>query len=270
MDVDPAHVDLESSPDLVARLTDEARRASAHDRAVLAQIWRDRCRAEASVGNVFDQLVAELTSVGAPASIVELAQRAAVDEDRHARVCAELAGAYAVQPLDLHPVRAVRLASAEHADARVRTALLAVHVCCISETIACAFVEACLGACEGPALAEVHRRHLGDEIRHARVGWAYLATLPAEVLAELAPRLPAILEKQLGSWLGRIAELPEHGVTGHAYPPRDVLVDAVFGALDDMVLPGFDHVGVSTAAARAWRQGVGAGADSLRGNSNTR
>ena len=252
MDVDPAHEDLAASPELSARLAEEARRASAHDRAVLAAIWRDRCRAEAAVGNVFDQLVAELAAVGAPASVIALAQRAAGDEDRHARVCADLAAAYADEPLERHPARTVRLASAEHADARVRTALLVVHVCCISETIACAFVEACLGACDGPALAEVHRRHLGDEIRHARVGWAYLATLPAAVLQELAPRLPAILEKQLGSWLGRFAELPEDGVAGHAYPPRAALIEAVYGALDDMVLPGFDHVGVSTEAARTW------------------
>ena len=244
---------LEPSPELSARLAADAAAAPPADRAVLAQIWRDRCRAEASVGNVFEQLVAELASVGAPAAIIELAERAAGDEDRHARVCAELAAAYATEPLDLHPERRVRLADAEHPDARVRVALHVVHVCCISETIACAFVETCLGACDGaPALAEIHRRHLGDEIRHARVGWAYLATLPGDALAELAARLPEILEKQLGSWLGRIAELPEHGVAGHAYPPRSVLVDAVHGALEDMVLPGFDHVGVNTAAARAW------------------
>jgi len=249
---DPAHVDLESSPELSARLADEAARTSAADRAVLAQIWRDRCRAEASVGNVFEQLVEELASVGAPASVIELAERAAGDEERHARVCAELAAAYATEPLELHPERRVRLIDAEHDDARVRVALHVVHVCCVSETIACAFVEACLGACDGPALAEVHRRHLGDEIRHARVGWAYLATLPEDVRAELAPRLPEILEKQLGSWLGRISELPENGVMGHAYPPRSVLVEAVHGALDDMVLPGFDHVGVPTEPARTW------------------
>ena len=252
LDEDPAHEDLASSPELLRRLADEASRASASDRAVLATIWRDRCRAEASVGNVFDQLVAELTAVGAPQAILELARRAAGDEERHARVCAELASLYALEPLLLHPVRTVRLAGTEHPDERVRAALLVVHVCCISETIACAFVEACVGACDGEALAEVHRRHLGDEIRHARVGWAYLATLPGDVRAELAPHLPAILEKQLGSWLGRIAELPEHGVAGHAYPPRATLVEAVTGAIDDMVLPGFDHVGVSTEAARAW------------------
>lgn len=240
---------LEASPELAARLAEEASRASAADRAVLAKIWRDRHRAEASVGNVFEQLVAELASAGAPLAVIELARRAAGDEERHARVCADLAAAYGAE--DLHPDRRVRLAGADP-DTRLGTALHVAHVCCISETIACAFVEACLGACEGSALAEIHRRHLGDEIRHARVGWAYLATLPSHVLAELAPRLPEILDKQLGSWLGRIADLPEHGVAGHAYPPRSVLVEAVFGAIDDMVLPGFDHVGVSTKAARSW------------------
>lgn len=242
---------LAPSPELSARLAEEAARASAADRAVLAQIWRDRCRAEASVGNVFDQLVGELAAVGAPAAVIELAQRAAQDEERHARVCQELAGLYAGQVIEF-PSRTVRLVDAEHPDLRVRVALHVVHVCCISETIACAFVEACLDACEGTALAEVHRRHLGDEIRHARVGWAYLATLPSDVLGELAPRLPELLEKQLGSWLGRISELPEHGVPGHAYPPRDVLVEAVHGALDDMVVPGFDHLGIATDAARLW------------------
>jgi hypothetical protein len=41
-------------------------------------------------------------------------------------------------------------------------------------------------------------------------------------------------------------------VPGHGYPPRAVLLDTVRTAVRELVLPGFDHVAIDSAAARAW------------------
>lgn len=226
-------------------------RLSRDDRATLASIWEQRARSESAVRDVFAQVAAELASSGAPAELVELARSAEADEARHAAVCEELATTYgdATTP---SVRRRVRLRDYEQPTMRLRTALHAVHVCCVSETIATAFVEACLGACESPVLREIHRQHLADEVQHARVGWAYVATLTAEERAAIATELPHLLELQLGAWTGRIDELPIAGIAGHGYPPRAELLDAVHGAIRELVLPGFDHVGVDSAPARAW------------------
>ena len=221
------------------------------DREALAAIWKDRARSESAVGNVFAQVADELVASGAPAALVALARRAEADEARHATVCEELAVAYGHDSTP-RPERRVRLRDYDQPTVRLRTALHAIHVCCISETIATAFVEACLGACESPGLREIHREHLGDEVQHARVGWAYVATLTAEERAAVAADLPYLLQLQLDAWTTRLGDLPLDGVPGHGYPPRSELFDAVHGAIRELVLPGFDHVGVDSAAARAW------------------
>ncbi len=221
------------------------------DRDALAVIWTDRARAESAVGNVFAQVADELAASGAPPELVGLARSAEADEARHAAVCEELALAYGHDSA-ARPERRVRLRDYDQPTVRLRTALHAVHVCCISETIATVFVEACLGACESPMLREIHREHLADEVQHARVGWAYVATLSAAERSAIAPELASVLELQLDAWTARINDLPLAGVAGHGYPPRSELLDAVHGAIRELVLPGFDHVGIDSASARAW------------------
>ncbi len=235
------------------RLAEDATiaRLAPAERETLAAIWRHRARSESAVGNVFAQVADELVASGAPAELVALARSAEADEARHAAVCEELAVAYGHDGA-APPARRVRLRDYDQPTVRLRAALHAVHVCCISETIATAFVEACLGACESTVLRDIHREHLADEVRHARVGWAYVATLTAEERAAIASELPYVLQLQLDAWTTRFDDLPADGVPGHGYPPRTELLDAVHGAIRELVLPGFDHVGVDSAAARAW------------------
>ncbi len=221
------------------------------DRAILAAIWNQRAQSESNVGNVFGQVADELVASGAPAELVGLARRAESDEARHAAVCEALARAYGHDSA-ARPERRVRLRDYEQPTVRLRTALHAVHVCCISETIATAFVEACLGACESPVLREIHREHLGDEVQHARIGWAYMATLSADERTAVGAELPMLLKLQLDAWTSRIGDLPLAGIPGHGYPPQKELLDAVHEAIRELVLPGFDHVGVDSTAARAW------------------
>lgn len=224
---------------------------AATDRAALAAVWRQRAESESAVGNVFAQVAGELAASGAPAELVALANRAEADEARHAAICEQLAAAYGHDGPP-RPERRVRLRDYDQPTVRLRAALHAIHVCCISETIATAFVEACLGACESPVLREIHREHLADEVQHARVGWGYAATLSAEERAAVGAELPMLLGLQLEAWTKRIGDLPPAGVAGHGYPPQAELLDAVHGAIRELVLPGFDHVGIDSAPARAW------------------
>jgi hypothetical protein len=230
-------------------------RLAPEQQAELAAIWQTRANSERSVGSVFTQLVAELTATGAHPEVIALALRAKDDETRHARICAELAAAYRgddvreAAPLD------VRLPDYGEPP-RMRAALHAVNLCCIGETIATAFVEACFAECTAwPELRELHGLHLADEIHHARVGWAHIASLSTDERAHVATRLEELLRAQVRGWESRIATLPEHGAPGHGYPPRADLVAVVHAAVRDLVLPGFDYVSVDTSAARAWFAG---------------
>ena len=220
-------------------------------RAHLAALWQTRAVSESTVRVVFDQLVAGLTATGAHADIIALARHAADDEDRHAAICAELAAAYRGGPADVLAEPTTRLPDFTP-DARIRTALHAITLCCISESLACAFVEACISACDDPDLRKIHTRHLADEVRHARIGWAHVASLSDAERAAVEPFLEDILRAQVLGWEARIATLPVDGVPGHGYPPRATLIDVIRDAVREIVLPGFAHVRISATAARAW------------------
>lgn len=226
-------------------------RLSTDQRELLAALWQGRADSESSVRSVFTELVAELVAMNAHADVIALARRAESDEKRHATICTELATAYRGMPVPPTSEPAVRLPSYVE-DRSLRLALHAVNLCCISETLATAFVDACLAECESPTLRDIHGRHLADEIHHARVGWAHIASISATERVAVAQWLPQLLRAQVLGWESRIARLPEAGVAGHGYPARARLVDVVRDAVRDLVLPGFDHVGIDTAGARAW------------------
>lgn len=223
---------------------------AAADRTALAALWLSRARSESSVGCVFELLADELAATGARSEVVALARSAVGDEARHAATCLELAAAYGAEAPALVPVP-VRLPDYVP-EARLRATLHAVNLSCVGETIATAFVESCVGACADPALRELHGRHLADEIRHARVGWAHLATLADAERTEVSRWLPEVLEAQLEAWERRIGELPEAGFPGHGYPPRAELLDTVRAAVRELVLPGFAHVAIDATEAARW------------------
>jgi hypothetical protein len=224
-------------------------------RAVLAEVWARRAAAELGAGGAFAVVERELVELGAEPVVLDLARRAVADEPRHAELCRRLAEAYGGSPVAAAaPLDDVPMPRHEGADPVLRRHLHVVAMCCINESIACAFVEACLADAAGPLVAAIHREHLSDEIRHARVGWAHLASarVDAGVRAAIAAWLPRLLDANLRHWEHRIGLLPAGGVPGHALPPVATLVAAARAAVEAIVLPGFDHVGIDTRPARAW------------------
>jgi hypothetical protein len=125
-----------------------------------------------------------------------------------------------------------------------------VGLCCINESIATAFVSACLEEAKAPLVHAAHHQHLADEVQHARVGWAHLAsvTVDDEIRDGLRAHLRGTLSANRKLWHRRIDELPEHGVPRHAYPPRQRLHQVVDEAIRDLVLPGFALVGLALPA----------------------
>jgi hypothetical protein len=224
-------------------------------RALLAAVWTRRAASELGAGAAFAVVERELGELGADETVLELARRAVEDEPRHAELCRRLAEAYAGAPVPAPaPPDEVAMPVHEGADAALTRHLHVVTMCCINETIACGFVEACLADASGPLVLAIHREHLSDEIHHARIGWAHLASprLAPAVRDAIARWLPRLLEANLRHWEERIATLPADGVPGHALPPVASLIAAARRSVETVVLPGFDHVGIDTTAARAW------------------
>ena len=141
----------------------------ASTRARLAASWsRSAAMEHASIAS-FAKLALELLAFGAPADLVEDAQRASLDEARHARLAFALASAYAGEPIGPGPLPTP--GSIDLAPDLVALARAAAVEGCIGETIAALVAfEELAGATDTAvraALAEIAE----DEARHAELAY---------------------------------------------------------------------------------------------------
>jgi hypothetical protein len=149
----------------------DVRRLTDAERARLAEHWTAIARMEHASVAAFARFTLELVSLGAPAELVEGAQRAMGDEIEHARLCFGLAGAYgrAVGPGPLAMNGALDERSFETI---VETAILEA---CVGETLAAVEAEDAAERATDPRVRDVLARIARDEARHAELGFRFLA-----------------------------------------------------------------------------------------------
>src|SRR6185437_10554110 len=102
--------------------------------------------------------------------------------------------------------------------------------------------------CASPTAKTATRRLLRDDLNHARIGWAHLASpfVGAEERHHVGRALPTLLRLGHEGWIHEPRapfDEPAHGVLGPEGFPA-----LMKKALEEIVLPGFDHVGVDTRA----------------------
>jgi len=229
-------------------------------RTVIGRQWEDRATAEVRTAAAFAKVSFELLDVGASPEVLQIAARAVADELEHGELCRLAASAYYGRDTRW-PAPGVA-ALPRHADAprRLRPTLRLVEMCCISETIAAAWLEACLAEARSPLARTVTKRLLADDIRHARLGWMHLASMRSDPLLErtIADQLVPLLDSVLRPWLRSASEGFAPGVPAHAVPTPATTREVVLATVTDAVLPGFDDVGIDTRAARSWLAGYNA------------
>lgn len=226
------------------------------DPAVRARVgaqWQGRATAELRVASVFAVLAKELFEVGADPVVLELCARAVSDEVRHAQICLLLAGRYLARDVPWPPPGPVPLPLHAPAPESLRPTLHAAAMGCINETLASAWLEASQRSATAPLAKAAIRELMADDVHHARLGWAHLASghVTRGMRAALAAWLPRLLEAAALPWL-RDAEGYGEGVPAHGVPSRAATRAAVLETVHQVILPGFDAVGVETAPARVW------------------
>jgi hypothetical protein len=223
-------------------------------RAAIAGHWKHRARSELQVGRAFEAMVPLLRERRASSAVLDRLQRGAEEEVRHSEICAQLAEAYAGEAVVRPQIDSVPLPRFDVGDDELETALLVAGMCCVNETIATAWISACLSAAQTPLGTMANRIHLHDEIEHARVGWAHLASdaVSDATRSALGPCLPRLLEANAPGWERDDPSLPPEGVPSHGHLPVEVSRRVFVDAVADLVLPGFAHVGIDIGPARAW------------------
>ena len=211
----------------------------------VASYWWQRALGELTSWHGFQHVLADLRAENAAPAIIELAERAVQDEYAHAQFCREWAVRFGHPDGELVPrgVRPIAFRGATEAENR----LLRIVLCCMNETVGCVVLRHVRPVLAMPELRELNRRHMADEVQHSRVGWAHLATLGDKQRKFLGPWLPALLRLVKQSW----CEGPEQEheeLVPFGYFSQRLLRAAHDEAVETVILPGFQHLGLMKAA----------------------
>jgi hypothetical protein len=224
-----------------------------HERARVARLWARRGQNERASSGAFVWVARAIAEEGFGDAAAELARRAVNEELAHDAVCKGVARVYA-EGAD-YPEVQVPVEPDFGFCARRMGRLLGVTLqTAINESLATAYLGECLTRARSEVARSALRDLLRDEVEHARIGWAVLASprLSAEERARLAEHLPLLFELMLSAWLADDADYPEDLPEGHGIVSGRVIAGAIQDAVTNVLLPGFRHVGVDTSAVQRW------------------
>jgi hypothetical protein len=228
-------------------------------RSAMARHWRRRAWSEGQVATAFAELHAGLIEVEAEAVVVRMIGGAAADEVRHSAVCAALAGAYLADAPAARAGDGVALPRFAGEARDVEVTLQVVGMCCVGETLATVWLEACLAGARTPLARAANRVHLREEVEHARAGWAHLAApRTAGQRAIVEQYAPGFVRAGVREWLAAGSDLPVGtGLEGHGVLTAAQHRAAVLRGAREVVLPGFAALGIEVAATRRWLDELG-------------
>ncbi len=187
-------------------------------RAKLSAFWVHRARSERRVGCAFALMIPRLVDVGASDIVVDLLRAASAEEAQHADLCMEMAAHYAATtPAPVPAIANVVLPSFGFDDPVMENAVLVASMCCINESIACVWLEACLRVASAPIAVAANRLHLREEVNHARLGWAHLASyaVPEHVRRDIGGIVAALVRANRPLWDEPPSQVPVEGVAEH-------------------------------------------------------
>jgi hypothetical protein len=222
-------------------------------------MWSFRMEAEHRSTSVFAALCGQIMEAGAPLDMQGAVLRMALDELRHAEVCAEVVRALGgkVEREVANPTAAL----ARHAgsSAHERAARNVIYGACMSETVNCArFVQA-LETTTDPLIRDVTRQLLSDEAKHSQFGFHYLESVQGWLDDEKDARRRlsvylrfafASLERDMSArdMAQRQLQADERAIgLPDALTQREIFYTTVEAA----IIPGLERFGLS--ASEAWK-----------------
>jgi hypothetical protein len=225
----------------------------ANQRALLTEVWLGRAASERRVADSFGVVRDALTALAADPALIDLAERAIDDEMRHAELSRVVASRYAGRELDAPPLLPLTIPAHKRASDKLRHVLHVVGQCSLNETIASAFLEATLAEARAPLATAALRELLSDEIDHARMGWALLASTDRATRDAVAEWLPEMAIANLRMWRKAPRQYPDDAtLEAHGAPSADAVEAALLMAFRDLIIPGFEALEMPMTKVRAW------------------
>jgi hypothetical protein len=190
-------------------------------RRALARYWADCGLAEHASVAAFARFALQLMGLGAPADLLADTTRAMSDEVEHARLCFALARRYGGVEIEPGPLD-TRDALAEPLEL-VAVAELVAKEACVGETLAAIEAAEALAHARDPEVRAALERIAADELRHAALGWRFVAWALRRADASGRTRIHAALADAIATAgtsvidaPGGAAHLREHGLLSPA------------------------------------------------------
>jgi hypothetical protein len=204
------------------------------ERRMLERHWTEVGLMEHASIAAFARFALQLLQLGAPASLVDAAQRALGDELVHARLAFGLARTFAGSAVGPGALPVAGALSGEGFIDIVRTAF---REACVGETLAACEAIAARDAATDPALREVLSRIAEDESRHAALGfefikWALQIATPRE-----RTLMSAFFRAELDTLCSAQPVDPGAGVPSHGLLAGGQRREARRSAVRDVLLP---------------------------------
>ena len=223
------------------------------ERAQVGAMWAFRARGEHEIAAQYADLARRLRIAGAAPDMVARVTAASADETRHRDLCAAMT-ARLQHAGPTSSTGSLRRIAPHPLDGAARLAYEMVALFCVTESINAALLLHSWRRAKDEATRETLHALLADEVEHSRIGWGYLAALPAG-RDEIAAGLPRMLSAATHDE-HFLAESPPYvesaALTAHGLLPVAMLRDVFLEAMNDVVLPGLELCGVATGEARGW------------------
>ncbi|MEO7036197.1 MAG: ferritin-like domain-containing protein [Polyangiaceae bacterium] len=214
-------------------------------RELLAAYWWQRAEGELTSWVGFQHVVADLRAESSPRTIIALAERAVDDERQHTERCRMWAVRFGHAESELTTRGDKPIAFRGATD--IQNRLLRITLCGMSETVGCFVLRHARPLISDPELREFNRHNMADEVRHSRVGWGHLATIPPAQRDFMRPWVAALLRLLHAGWC-ESGELEREDLVPFGYFSGRLLRAAYKEAVESVILPGMAHLGIGSAA----------------------
>ncbi len=237
-----------------------------------ARNWTRRMKQEHDSAATFAAMLPQLVEAEAGVDAKVAVLRSAMDELRHAALCAEVVQYLGGDPAIETDLTVPPLAEHPGVPALEKITRNLLFVGCLSETVAVALLTNEREYVRDPYIARVLKQLAGDETLHARVGWIWLRDVWGRFDAAAKERTQAYLAVALAYY-----EQCMIRATPYASIPDDILDEArglgfadcrenrelFYETMDAVVLPQLDGIGLD--ATGAWKARACSDADGAVG-----
>jgi len=220
-------------------------------RARIALIWKKRAVGEHQSTARFAAYAQWMKGLGVPRRFQDKALEASEDELRHRQVCLDMAhrlgfGEITLDYQDFTPRSPV-------GPANMLASMVA--FCCLVETMNVAQLASALGQIKNTEISQATRKLLVDEVKHSRLGWAYLTWArrqgEGDLLAQYIPQM--LWEAVTPELFVDVPPVPDEALLLASGDPPMAMRRALFlQTVNEVFLPGLEANGIPTDPARAW------------------